>query len=280
MKKIFWLAMLACLPVIGYGQQHIPVIEDYQRFLNSKTMVVLDDALMTDFNAKIREIMQRSWTITPFEVITSRQFEEVKNNPDLSFLMTTVVTFDNDRTKARYNFISLLMGQPRAEVRSMPDLCSLPLSYHRVEEDSYHYKLEAFVLFLQRHVQNVIGNPKLIGDSGFRQYNREKGSLAGKKLYLTKEDLARDIQTTAAIAANYKYDFKIVTREEIADAIARQDPDVVFLHKVGPEGTRIRARVYKLLVGAADSKLYYWDYQMIKHATDDAFQAKDLKKLK
>lgn len=280
MKKVLLSAVIACVALLASAQQHVPVLDDYQRFLKSKTYVVLDDALMSDYNMRIREIMARSWNITPYEIITSAEFEKIKNNPDHSFLLTTIVTFDKDKTKARYNFLSLLMGQPKADVRTMPDLCSLPLSYLRVEEESYHYKLEAFVLFMQNHVRNVLANEKLIGDKGFRQYNRERGSLAGKKLLLTKEDLARELQNPKTIAANYPYEFEIVTREEIADAIARQDPDVVFLHKVGPEGTRIRARVYKLLVGAADSKLYYWDYQMIKHATDDAFQMKDLKRLK
>jgi hypothetical protein len=280
MKKLFLMVFISCLPFTVAAQQHIPEMDDYHRFLKSKTMVVMDDALMSEYNMIIQEVMKRSWTITPYEVISSKEFDEVKNNPDLSFLMTTIVTFAKDKTKARYNFISLLMGEPKADVRTMPDLCSLPLSYTRVEEASYHYKLEAFVLFIQNHVKNVLNNDKLIGERGFRHYNKDQGSLQGKKLLLTKEDLANDLQTPQAVRAIYPYDFEIVSREAIADAIKRQDPDVVFLHKVGPEGTRIRARVYKLLVGAADSKLYYWDYGMIKHASDDAFQEKDFKKLK
>jgi len=280
MKKIIISVLFACFSIVVVAQQHIPEIEDYQRFLKSKTMVVLDDALMSEYNMIIREVMERSWTITPYQIITSREFEEMKDDPELSFLMTTIVSFAKDKTKARYNYISLLMGEPKADVRTMPDLCSLPLSYTRVEEASYHYKIEAFVLFIQNHIRNVLENEKLIGELGFRHYNKDKGSLKGKKLLLTKEDLAKEIQTADAIKSYYPYDFEIVTREEIADAIKRQDPEVVFLHKVGPEGTRIRARVYKLLVGAADSKLYYWDYGMIKHISDDAFQIKDLKKIK
>ncbi len=163
----------------------------------------------------------------------------------------------------------------------MPDLCSLPLSYLKVDEESYHYKLEAFILFIQNHVRNVLQNEKLIGENALKLYNAQaKGALANKTLLLVKEDLAKELRTEAAIKAVYPYKFKFVEREEIAEAIERQDPDVVFLHKVGPEGTRVNARVYKILVGAADSKLYYWNYEMMDHASDDAFQAKDFKKLK
>lgn len=262
------------------AQKHIPVIEDYHNFMKSKTMIVMDGAVLSEFNTVIEEVVKRSWTITPFEVISSKEFERLKHNPELSFLLTSTVTFDKDKTKARYRFLSLLMGESNAEVKTMPDLCSLPLSYLQVEGESYYYKLEAFVLFIQNHVTNVLKNEKLIGEMGLKNYNKEKGALADKILYLTKEDLSKDISTEKIISAIYPYEFKIVTRQDVADAISRRDPKVVFLHKVGPEGTRIRARVYKLLVGAADSELYYFNYNMIKHASDDAFQLKDLKKLK
>ncbi len=281
MRKLTIIAFFAIVSLVCKAQEHIPTINDYKRFVKSKTMVVLEDALMSEYNIVIKDIIQRSWDITPYEVISFEQFEELKNDPDLSFLMTTVVSFAKDKTKARYNFISLVMGEPKANVKTMPDLCSLPLSYLRVDEESYHYKLEAFILFIQNHVRNVLQNEKLIGENALKLYNAQsKGALANKTLLLVKEDLAKDVRTEAAIKAVYPYKFRIVDREEIAEAIERQDPDVVFLHKVGPEGTRVNARVYKILVGAADSKLYYWDFEMMDNATDDAFQIKDFKKLK
>jgi len=267
------------VPQMAMSQLHLPQLEDYNKFLKTKTMVVYDDALLSDFNLKIKEIVNRSWNITPVEFITTKEFEKINDNPELSFLLTTTVTFHKDKTKARYKFLSLLLGQADTDVRDLPDLCSLPLSYLQVEEESYSYKLEAFILFLQSHVKAVLNNPDLIGEQGFKQYNKATGGLSDKKLLLVKEELAPDIRDIRKIKAVYPYDVELVTREEIADAIARQDPKVVFLHKVGPEKTRVRARVYKLIVGAGDSKLYYWDYGMIKMASDDALQASDLKKL-
>lgn len=281
MRKLMIIGLFAIVSLVCKAQEHIPTIDDYKRFIKSKTMVVLEDAIMSEYNIVIKDIMARSWDITPYEVISFKQFEELKDDPDLSFLMTTVVTFAKDKTKARYNFLSLVMGEPKANVKTMPDLCSLPLSYLKVDEESYNYKLEAFILFIQNHVRNVLQNEKLIGENALKLYNAQaKGALANKTLLLVKEDLAKELRTEAAIKAVYPYKFKIVEREEIAEAIERQDPDVVFLHKVGPEGTRVKARVYKILVGAADSKLYYWNYEMMDHASDDAFQAKDFKKLK
>ena len=142
MKKLLIFIAIACCAQYIAGQQHIPKIDDYRRFLKSKTMVVYDDVMMSDFNMKIKEAMERSWTITPFEFITSKEFEKVKHDPNLSFVLTTIATFDKDKVKARYNFLSLLMGQPDTKITNLPDLCSLPLSYAQVEEESYYYKLE------------------------------------------------------------------------------------------------------------------------------------------
>src|SRR5690554_6409747 len=156
------------------AQKHIPVIEDYHNFMKSKTMIVMDGAVLSEFNTVIEEVVKRSWTITPFEVISSKEFERLKHHPELSFLLTSTVTFHKDKANARYRFLSLLMGDSNAEVKTMPDLCSLPLSYLQVEGESYYYKLEAFVLFIQNHVTNVLKNEKLIGEMGLKNYNNEK----------------------------------------------------------------------------------------------------------
>jgi hypothetical protein len=48
---------------------------------------------------------------------------------------------------------------------------------------------------------------------------------------------------------------------------------------VGPEITKFKARCYKILIGAADAKFYYFDYHMVDDDTPDGFLAKDFKKL-
>lgn len=263
------------------AQEHVPEQVDYQNFMKSKTLVLLEKNPMSDFNMAIRKVMENSWTLTDYQFINDAEFEAYRNNSSYSFLMITKATFERDRTKARYNFLSLLMAERAAKVRDMPDLCSLPLAYEQVEDDSYSYKLEAFIRFMQNHVQLMLNDPSLINKNPFKYYNKQKkDDLENKVLFLTKEDLAKEIDTEREIRDIYPHQFKIVTRDEVAQAIAEKREDVVFLHKVGPEKTRIRARVYKMLVGAGDPHFYYFDYAMMKMAQDDAFQEKDLKKIR
>lgn len=282
MKRILLLvALYVAVNFSLVAQEHVPEQVDYQNFMKSKTLVLLEKNPMSDFNRAIRKVMENSWTLTDFQFINDAEFEAYRNNPAYSFLMITKASFERDRTKARYNFMSLLMAERAAKVRNMPDLCSLPLAYEQVEDDSYSYKIEAFIRFMQNHVQLMLNDPSLINKNPFNYYNKnKKDDLENKVLYLTKEELAKEIDTEAEIRDIYPHQFKIVSRDEVAQAIADKREDVVFLHKVGPEKTRIRARVYKMLVGAGDPHFYYFDYEMMKKAQDDAFQEKDLKKIR
>ncbi|MBN2743290.1 hypothetical protein LX69_02343 [Breznakibacter xylanolyticus] len=264
MKKLFLsLSAILSMATSLLAQEHIPTPQDYQNFKSTRTLVVMDINPMSDFNFKIKEVMANVWKLTEFEFIDQKEFESKRRDPSYSFLLTTTATFDADKTKARYTFLSLLMGKDVANVSNMPDLCSIPLSYKRVEDDSYYYKMDAFIRFIQDHVTLMTDNPKLIKANPLTYYNKNAGDLKNKTLYVVKEELSPDINTIAKIKKVYPNEVKIVSRDEIMEVIDSKDPNAVFFHKVGPEGTQYKARCYKIVIGAGDSKLYYFDWHMI-----------------
>jgi hypothetical protein len=279
MKKTLFILLGLLILMPSFAQEHLPTPQEYNDFFKTKTLVVMDENPMSDFNFKIKEVMQNVWTLTEYEFITQKEFEAKRRDPSYSFLLTTIATYDADRTKARYNFLSLLLGQNQYNVGDLPDLCSLPLSYMRVEDESYAYKMEAFINFMQDHVKLMHANPQLIKANPLKHYNKNVASLKDKVLYLVQEDLSLDVNTAAKIKKVYPYNFKIASREEVTAAIEAKDPNVVFLHKVGPEGTKYKARCYKIVVGAADSKFYYFDFHMIDAKNRDALLLSDLKKM-
>lgn len=277
MKKslVSFAFFIVCIAV--FAQEQIPEEKDYQNFFNTKTCVVLDENPMSDFNFMIKTVMPRVWDITEYEIISHAEFDEKRRDPSYSFIVTSTVTFDKDKTKARYTFVSLLMGKDVFSISEMPDLCSIPLSYVRVEDDSYAYKMEGFIRFIQNHVKLVSQDPKMISNNMFKYYNKNVKSLSNKKLLLVKEDITSEVNTLSKIQQVYPYEVKIVTQDEITKAIEEKDPDVVFLHKVGPEGTRYKARCYKIIIGAADSQFYYFDWHMVSPKNRDGLLEKDFK---
>jgi hypothetical protein len=148
-----------------------------------------------------------------------------------------------------------------------------------VEEDRYSYKLAILVRFLQNHAKMIREHPEIISANVFKHYNDNIKDIRDKTLYLLKEELAPSVNTESKIAKVYPYKFKLVTMEDIERAIKERDSNIVFLHKVGPEGTKLDARSYKVIIGAADANFYYFDYHKISEKNPDGFLESDFKNL-
>jgi hypothetical protein len=128
-------------------------------------------------------------------------------------------------------------------------------------------------------VELITADQSIISQNIYKYYNENMGDLKDKTLYLVEEDLARDVNSVAKIRAVYPGRVKIVDRDAVKDLIMAKDEDAVVLYKVGPEGKKMNARVYKTLVGVADAKFYYFEYHKVNAKKPDAFLANDFKKL-
>lgn len=281
MKKLI-VGLLACLIVFqASSQDYLPTEADLNQFLNSKLYVVLETNPIAEYNFKIQDAVKKTWTLTDYEFISYKQFEEMYNDPDKSFLMMTQVVFQNDRTRVQYDFLSIFIGKKGLDsFEDLPDIAAIPLAYKEVNEEFWVYKIESLVRFMQTHVQTMKDNPSMIKKNIFQHYNENTKDIKQKTLYLVKDEVAPNINTEAKIKKIYPYKVKFVTREEIEEAITNRDEDVVFFHKVGPQGTRLRARCYKIIIGANDANFYYFNYHWVEKGKNvDGFLDKDFKQL-
>ena len=281
MKKIILGIIIGISSLAVNAQEYLPSEADLNQFLNSKLYVVLESNPIAEYNFKIQEAVKEAWDLTEYEFISIDQFEEMYNDPDKAFLMMTQVVFHNDRTKVRYNFLHLFIGKSGLDsFENLPDIAAIPLSYTEVDEEFWVYKMEALVRFMQSHVQNMRDNPDMIKKNIFEYYNEFTKDIKQKTLYLVKDEVAPDINTEAKIKKIYPYKVKFVTREEIEEAITNRDENIVFLHKVGPQGTRLRARCYKIIIGAKDANFYYFDYHWVEKGKNfDGILDKDFKQM-
>lgn len=279
MKKLLLFLPAIFLSLTSMAPEYVPTPDEVERFYQTKTLVVLEDNPIAEYNFVIRPFMEKEWKLTPYDFIKYSEFEQKRMDPQYSFILLNQVMFDKDKSLAKYTFLSLVLGGNEKIAANMPDLCPVPIAYTGVDEDSYNYKFQTILRFMQNHVELIKANPKMIKTNMFKYYNDNTGDVKDKTLYLVKEELAPECNTEAKIKKVYPYKFKLVTREEVSKAIDESNPDVVFLHKVGPEGTRLIARCYKILIGAADSKFYYFDYHKITDKEPDGLLLKDFKRL-
>jgi hypothetical protein len=279
MKRIIAFLALMIVFIMSYAQNYLPSRQDVDAFFTTKTLVVLEDNPLMEYNSIIKKAMQQEWNITEFDFITSKEFEEKRMDAQYSFIYMAQVNFEGDKTDASYRFLHLSLGGDYYRLNEMPDIASVPLAYFDVEEERYAYKLAMLVRFLQNHAKLLKEHPEIISANVFDYYNHNIRDIREKTLYLLEDELAPSVNTEARIKKVYPYKFKIVTMEDIEQAIKDRNPDVVFLHKVGPEGTKLDARSYKIIIGAADANFYYFDYHKISDKNPDGFLESDFKKL-
>lgn len=278
MKKALFLGLSVIVPVL-HAQSYVPSREDIEAFFHTKTLVVLEENPMSAYNAIITEVMEQEWNITEFDYISEGEFDEKRTDPDCSFIYTAQVTFENDKTDAQYKFMHLSMGGNYYRMNEMPDIASVPLAYAGVDEDSYAYKLAILVRFMQNHALLIREHPEIVSANVFSYYNRNMREIKDKTLYLLADELAPGMRSASAIRKVYPYEFQLVSVEDVEEAIENRDPDVVFLHKVGPEGTKLNARSYKVIIGAANANFYYFDYHKISDRRPDGLLESDFRQL-
>lgn len=263
-----------------YAQrEYLPTPEDLDHFRTTKTYVVLSDNPMAEYNFEIQDAVKKYWDITEYEFIKFDEFGEKSADKNASFLYVAAVNFEKDKSHTRYKFLCVSLGGDHVSIDDMKDVANLPLSYHGVDEDRYTYKLGTMVKFLQDHIRLITENPSMVSQNVYKHYNDNMADVSQKTLYMLEEELDKPVSSEARIRQVYPYAVKIVEPEEIKELIMAGDENAVFLHKVGPEGKQMNARVYKILIGAADGKFYYFDYHKVNSKHPDAFLESDFKKL-
>jgi len=278
MRSILLLFLLSLSASIF--AQHAPVsAKDVEHFFSTKTYVVMDDNDLSDYNFKVQDAVKNNWKLTEYEFIKQDKFEALRKDKNNSFLILSEVVFYKDKLQAKYDFFSLVLGGKYSTLSKMPVLAAVPLAYSAAPQESSAYKLGALLKFLQAHVKLIKEKPELIDNKNmFKYYNDQQISLSDQTLYLIKEEQAYNLNTAAKIKTLYPYKIKFVTRSELEDAIDSNTENIVFLHKVGPEGTKRKARCFKIILGT-DSQLYYFDWHMITKKKPDGLLDSDYKKI-
>jgi hypothetical protein len=279
MKKFCAFLILSGMVISAIGQGYVPSKDDVDAFFTTKTLVVLESNPLMEYNTIIKNVMSQEWNITEFDFISEKDFDAKRMDAQYSFIYMSHVTFEGDKTDASYRFLNLSLGGDYYRLNEMPDIASVPLAYFDVEEERYAYKLAILVRFLQNHARLIREHPEIISANVFKHYNDNIKDIRGKTLYLLGEELAPTVNTEAKIRKIFPYKFELVTMDDIEHAIKERNPDVVFLHKVGPEGTKKDARSYKVIIGAADANFYYFDFHKINDKNPDGFLETDFRNL-
>ncbi len=280
MKKLNTLLLIVLFSVQAFSQKAVGNHKELAAFYKTTTCLVLDDNIFSTYNSAIKEAAKQSWTITPYELINTTEFQKRMNNPKYSFLVRTKVVPEKNAEGVAYTFLTLVNGKKNTSFQKLPEICSFPVSYYNVDYDFYDYKLGALLLFVQNHIDITYNDPKLTEKNILQYYNKNINEIGNKTIYFTKNNLESTVNSEQKIAGTYSGKVKIVDEDEILEAINNKDDNVIIMHIVVPtENVKKKDRCYKMLVGASDGKLYYFDYHKVKKGKPGKFLKKDFSKL-
>lgn len=279
MKPTLIAIVMLFSTVLLTGQAPFPGKDEIKQFTASKTCVVLEDDPFSAYNAFIKAAVKAFWTITPYEFIEVTDFNVRRLNPEYSFIVLTQTNFEKDKSNSLFNFVNLLQGKDVNKLGEMPEICAVPLSFAGEDDLEYSYKLGAILSFMQKHAKMISDDPSLTGRKYLKYYNKYIPEVQNKTILVKQEDLVPEIATIEKIKAIYTNKIEIVTEDDIVKAIENKTPDTLILHKVGPVGDRNSGYCFKMLIGADDSNMYYYNQHMINKANPNGLLPADLKRL-
>jgi hypothetical protein len=248
-----------------------------ESFFKSKTMVVMDDNPLIGYNIVVADAVKKHWTITPYEVVNPEQFEKMRTDPALSFIFLSKVQLEKDEEEVYYLYMNIVMGAPSDDLTDMPELLSLPLAYTGVDEDNYVDKLPLMIRFAQLHLDRLktARTPRLVYN--LKNYSDISKELKNKTLLVKESDLSEEVNSLEKIQKEYPGTVKIVTSEEMVQAIETQAPNTAILHQIGPGEDENSGRSYREIFGTDDARLYYYNHQAITQRRPAGMLARDFR---
>ncbi|MFN8239829.1 MAG: hypothetical protein U0X39_03650 [Bacteroidales bacterium] len=280
MKKLFLSTMLLfSFGLLAIGQAPFPSAAEIKQFMASKTCIVTEDDPFSAYNSFIKDAVKSFWTVTPYEFIDAKEFNKRRLDPAYSFIVLTETNFDKDKSGSVFNFINLLQGKKVNKLSENPEICAVPLSFAGEDDIEYGYKLGAILAFMQKHARMISDDPSLTGRKYLKYYNKNVPEVAGKVILVKEEDLDPELASEARLKSIYPHDIRIVSEEEIVKAITEKRANTLVLHKVGPVGEYKTGYCFKMLIGADDSDMYYYNQHMIDSRNPNGLLEADLKRL-
>ena len=278
-KFFFLITILLFSVTTSFSQIKIPNAETLNAFKKSKTYIVLEDVLFSDFNSNIKEEAQKHWKVTSYEIISLKEFEKINTGGQASFLMVVIGEYTGLPKNTIFNVLTLMMGHKSGDVNKMPEILSIPLSYYSEEgdEEDYGYKLGGVLKGMQYVVENIL-NQKITVSNIQNILNANKAEVKSKEIWLTANDLSSSVNTIEKIKQHYPHKVLIKSKEEIQQVVDNKQNNVVIVHKVGNPEIR-NSICLKILLDASDGKIYYGDLHSVSFKEPDGLLPKNFKAL-
>ncbi len=252
--------------------------ENLAKFKNTKTYIVLEGNIFSEFNANIKNAAEKYWKITPYEIISQYQFNQMRTTASgCSYLTLVDGTYTLGKSSLKVNLLTLVLGDKSGKIDNMREVISIPLGTYNEDDEceSYGYKLAGIIKAMQYMLDTL--DHSNISTNDLKIFMRtHRRSLQEQTLLLTTNNVASNINTPAKLKEVYHSKFSFTDEEHIEEAI-NKDEHKAFVHSVGKPGNWS----FFVVISCADGKILYGNFRQSKDAknvglTTDDFAIIDL----
>lgn len=273
MKRTVAVILFAVIPLMAFSQAQITTKkEKLKDFPYKITKVVLTGNAFKD--QAIKEAVKNSWTISAFEFCDMKDFNAMKTNPELYFLLLSDIR-QKKESRPGISVFTLVKGEPGVkDLNDMLEVASIPVSAADVPSGKEIAVMPALLDIMQEYVDKSLSSRF----SGIGSVKGKLSSTADFRLIFDKEDLSPQIDDKYI---SDKFDNKMLLGEEddIVEAMIYGSDDTAVGYVVAPAEPEPGSLCYTMLIDAMTHELYYFSKYKVSKNTNKGFLKRDIAKI-
>ena len=274
-KKLLLMAVLALFAAITAAAQATITTKKYKiSDFTAKTLkVVLPGSDWMD--ALLREEVQHSWTLSPFEFCTVAEFEALHASDQYYFLMIVSGQFRKEKTPG-IDFLTILKGGDE-DIDRLLEVVSLPFGPDEGLSGRESTFLGPLLTIAQRRVELAMESD-LKGYLGIPSTIVLGRESKHKRILFAEPDIAINV-TEIEKMKYFDENMKIVDEDEADEAMAGREAMTLVSYVVAPEHPGNGTYCYKMLFDALSGELVYFRRHKISSRRPAGFLPEDLKRI-
>lgn len=272
MRRLITIIATLAISASAFGQAQITTRKEKLSDFTSRTMkVVLSGNHFID--PVLRDALNNTWSISPFEFCTMEEFESLKNNEEYYFMMPVKVRYKKEETPG-ITMMTLVKGKANAKtINDLTEVVSMPVCAADLPSGREAAMLPGLIDVIQGYVSQSLGT----SFPGLKSYIRPLGKSDCDRVVVSEDDIAECVPQ----------DFREKMKKKGIDITSDSEADSLFLdggktlvsYVVTPAEFNPGAVCWKIVIDARTHELYYYKKQDLKSAEYAGFLKSDLKKI-
>lgn len=240
------------------------------------TKVVIPSTSLADL--MLRDAVNKGWRISPFEFCTMEEYNKIKEDTNYFFLLRVDGRFRNE-LEPKVEYLTLVKGGPEIKkgIYSSHNIITLPLQEIDDNSGTNLYLLPMYIDLIQNHIYKVQKDISL-AFKGNAIYSNKVSDIKGMELLFSMDQLNYKLPNSDFVEL-FNGNVKLVTEQEIEDAIINSSPNTVVSLLIEPKGGSRGSYCYKLLIGTESHELYFFRRHKVSKRVPLGFTKEDIRKI-